>query len=86
MRPTPVLVGLLIGLIFALGACAGQRRPPSPWCTVFSDAGQSLCDFKSLQQCLDTASGIGGLCELNPKFKHKSPTIRGDQRHRRANG
>jgi len=38
-----------------------------PWCARY-DWTTSNCGFVSFQQCLDTVRGIGGICEINPRY------------------
>ncbi|HWM83212.1 MAG TPA: DUF3551 domain-containing protein [Pseudolabrys sp.] len=38
---------------------------PYPWCAQYGRDGGRNCGFLTLQQCLDTVSGVGGGCERN---------------------
>jgi len=37
-----------------------------PWCTIMDNDGNTQCNYSTLQQCLQTLSGIGGRCIQNP--------------------
>ena len=37
-----------------------------PWCITMDNDGTTQCNFYTQQQCLQTLSGIGGVCSLNP--------------------
>ena len=37
-----------------------------PWCAIMDNNGTMQCNYYSQQQCLQTISGIGGECILNP--------------------
>ena len=54
-------------LLLGSGVC---HADPYRWCAVYSGdmGGGRNCGFVTLQQCLDTISGIGGICEPNPFY------------------
>jgi Protein of unknown function (DUF3551) len=63
---------LLVGaaLIAGLGSMAtpAAAAPSYPWCARFATtAGE--CSFNTREQCMETLSGIGGSCTLNPAYK-----------------
>jgi Protein of unknown function (DUF3551) len=41
-------------------------RPELPWCAIMDNDGTTQCNYYTEQQCLQTLSGIGGRCILNP--------------------
>ena len=47
-----------------------SQRPASaqnlPWCAIMDNDGNTQCNYSTLQQCLQTLSGIGGRCIENP--------------------
>jgi hypothetical protein len=54
--------------VFGLSAPAGaQTSLVHEWCVAVDEAGIS-CNYDTLQQCRDFASGNGGFCERNPTF------------------
>jgi len=59
---------------------------PYKWCAVYGlrDNGGVNCGFVTLQQCQATIFGIGGTCELNPRYTgpEKRPARRAPRRHR----
>jgi hypothetical protein len=46
----------------------GQAAPYWPWCSAYLDPGHATtsCAFSSWGQCMETVSGIGGYCYVNP--------------------
>lgn len=49
---------------------AAQTQRPLPYCYVQFDSlgptGSYQCNFLTMAQCMETASGLGGQCEQNP--------------------
>lgn len=37
-----------------------------PWCAIMDNDGTTQCNYFTQQQCLQTLSGIGGECIMNP--------------------
>lgn len=69
---------LLISALSAVVlAAATSREAAAQWCA-FYDEYTYTCGFKSVRQCLDTISGIGGECRPDPF----PPTARERQRSR----
>lgn len=66
---TRLALGLAAAALLAVaaprGASAAPERVPA-WC-VFYDPWTYNCGFYTLQQCLDTISGAGGICQPNPR-------------------
>ncbi|HXX08626.1 MAG TPA: DUF3551 domain-containing protein [Pseudolabrys sp.] len=50
-------------LVFAIGEAKAQNLP---WCAIMDNDGTTQCAYYTQQQCLQTLSGIGGECILNP--------------------
>ncbi|MBN9051656.1 MAG: DUF3551 domain-containing protein [Rhizobiales bacterium] len=44
---------------------ASAASDPYRWCAQYGQEGGRNCGFITLQQCLDTVSGVGGGCERN---------------------
>ena len=40
-----------------------------PWCAQYRNAiGATNCGFVTYKQCLETISGVGGICTRNPAY------------------
>ena len=39
-----------------------------PWCARYANTGGE-CSFNTFEQCLETLSGIGGVCTDNPGYQ-----------------
>ena len=65
-----------LGLAVAAGLAATfligpANADPYKWCAVYGGrggGGATNCGFVTLEQCRATISGIGGTCELNPRY------------------
>jgi hypothetical protein len=64
-------------LLFVLGisVCVvgiGTRAEAQnyPWCAIYSgfDDGGRNCGFTTFQQCMETARGMGSLCQPNTQY------------------
>lgn len=55
-----------MALLISIPAQAQTARE-YPWCARY-DWTTYNCGFVSLNQCLATTSGVGGRCELNPRY------------------
>jgi hypothetical protein len=64
-------------LLFVLGICVcvvgiGTRAEAQnyPWCAIYSgfDDGGTNCGFTTFQQCMETARGMGSLCQPNTQY------------------
>jgi hypothetical protein len=53
----------LVATIFATAPALAQSFP---WCAIMDNDGNTQCNYSTLQQCLQTLSGIGGRCVQNP--------------------
>ena len=55
----------------ALGSGASMRAEVQyPWCAQYRSAfGATNCGFTTYQQCLETISGVGGICTRNPAYR-----------------
>ena len=50
----------------AIFAPSNARAESYPWCAVLNTGDASYnCGFTTIEQCRATASGLGGICELN---------------------
>ena len=58
---------VLFGFIAAAVLVAESARAQSlPWCAIADNDGNTQCNFYTQEQCLQTLSGIGGVCVRNP--------------------
>lgn len=64
-------VACLAGLGAAIAAPAQAQRN-SPYCAQFSDGGMD-CSYPSLQSCLASVNGVGGVCTVNPRSPNQPP-------------
>jgi hypothetical protein len=64
-------------LLFLMGICVvllsiGTRAEAQnyPWCAIYGgfDDGGTNCGFTTFQQCMDTARGMGNLCQPNTQY------------------
>jgi Protein of unknown function (DUF3551) len=54
---------LMVAIILIAGPVQAQNPP---WCAIMDNDGNTQCNYYTEQQCLQTLSGIGGRCILNP--------------------
>src|SRR5215470_15465727 len=59
-------------LLFIAGTAYSQNLP---WCTIMDNDGTTQCNYPTLQQCLQTLSGIGGRCIENPGGSAPPPLL-----------
>jgi hypothetical protein len=63
-------------VLFALSIVAGTtalttptKAQNYPWCAIYSGrSGGTNCGFITFQQCMDTARGLGSLCQPNTQY------------------
>jgi hypothetical protein len=58
-----LLASLAIAILFIPAPLYAQNLP---WCAIMDNDGTTQCNYFNEQQCLQTLSGIGGQCILNP--------------------
>jgi hypothetical protein len=61
---------LMAAIILIAGPVQAQNPP---WCAIMDNGGNTQCNFYTEQQCLQTLSGIGGRCILNPAGSAPQP-------------
>ena len=65
MKPLLFLLGIGLGIV-------GIQKPGEaqnyPWCAIYSGAGGTNCGFTTLEQCMETARGLGSLCQPNTQY------------------
>ena len=71
MRNSLITTIIYSALLLSLTGMARAQNPP--WCAVEDNNGTMQCNFYSQQQCLQTISGIGGECILNPAGNSPTP-------------
>jgi uncharacterized protein DUF3551 len=64
MKLLLVLSGICVALL-SMGTRAEAQN--YPWCAIYGgfDDGGTNCGFTTFQQCMDTARGMGSLCQPN---------------------
>jgi hypothetical protein len=62
---------ILMTAIILIAGPAQAQNPP--WCAIMDNDGNTQCNFYTEQQCLQTLSGIGGRCILNPAGSAPQP-------------
>lgn len=80
----------IVTAVLLLGSGA-SHADPYRWCAVYGGGGSGgarNCGFVTIQQCQDTISGIGGICEPNGFYtgpdrdEGKTPQRRKQQHYR----
>jgi hypothetical protein len=62
---------LLAVLMLAANGPSESRADPYRWCAIYGGGDgyeATNCGFVTLKQCRETISGIGGMCEPNPRY------------------
>jgi hypothetical protein len=85
MRAIWLGLGFLAVTVAADVQSASAATAPRPWCVRDGSFGQGSwdCTYHNLQQCLASASGNGGSCEQNPKYRGPPREPRRSTRERR---
>ncbi len=86
MASSLLSAAIAVGVLACASAPASAASDPYRWCAQYGRDGGTNCGFVTLQQCLDTISGIGGGCELNPFYTgpERQPTPRKPKPRHRA--
>jgi uncharacterized protein DUF3551 len=63
MKNVPTRSILIVAIILIASPVQAQNLP---WCAIMDNDGNTQCNYYTEQQCLQTLSGIGGRCILNP--------------------
>jgi hypothetical protein len=63
MKVTCTLLAVAAGTIVLLADTAHAQVPA--WCALL-DGDQQQCNYFTEQECLETVSGVGGVCIRNP--------------------
>jgi hypothetical protein len=91
LRLKPIVGYTSAAAILWLLSSAPSVADPYPWCAQYGRDGGRNCGFFTLQQCMDTVSGIGGGCERNlfytgpdrPQGVKRSPPRKHDRQPKR---
>jgi Protein of unknown function (DUF3551) len=62
---------VLATIVAAMMATSAAHADPYKWCAIYAGNrgdGGTNCGFITYKQCLDTISGIGGICSPNPFY------------------
>jgi hypothetical protein len=71
---------LLIVAVLAVSLAAdASRGARAQWCA-FYDEYTYNCGFRTFQQCLDTISGVGGMCRRDRRSPDSGDARREDER------
>ena len=65
------LLLLMLGIsVCVVGIGTRAKAQNYPWCAIYSgfDDGGTNCGFTTLQQCMETARGMGSLCQPNTQY------------------
>jgi hypothetical protein len=56
--------------VVTVGIVTRAEAQNYPWCAYYGgfDDGGTNCGFTTLQQCMDTARGLGSLCQPNTQY------------------
>ena len=68
MRPLLFLLFVVVGLVGIEKPAEAQNYP---WCAYYSmgdDGGGTNCGFITFEQCMETARGLGNLCQRNTQY------------------
>jgi hypothetical protein len=66
MRLLLIMLGISVGIVGIGNRAEAQNYP---WCADYGRFGGTNCGFTTFQQCLDTVSGIGGICQQNNLYQ-----------------
>ena len=73
---TLLTIAIIIAAVAGAGSAQAQFRfggaHSGAWC-LFDDPWTYNCGFATLQQCLASASGVGGQCQPNPSGPPPAP-------------
>jgi hypothetical protein len=68
----PIVTTLFIAaMLLSEAAASAQSAGSYPWCAIYyrmDTGGTPSCYFDTRQQCMETISGIGGLCIENQYY------------------
>jgi len=60
----------LAPLLVTAAATPAGAEVQYPWCAQYrAPIGATNCGFMTYRQCLETISGVGGICTRNPAYQ-----------------
>jgi hypothetical protein len=65
MRLLLFILGISVGIVGIENRAEAQNYP---WCALYSGMGGENCGFTTLEQCVETARGLGSLCQPNTQY------------------
>jgi Protein of unknown function (DUF3551) len=67
MKPVPSILGICLGVV---GIGSRVEAQNYPWCAIYSSGatGGTNCGFITFEQCMETARGLGSLCQPNTQY------------------
>jgi hypothetical protein len=75
-------------LVLASAACAAAQpramRPEYKWCYIEPPFYIQHCLFNSIEECRLEIPGMGGFCNLNPRYVEPAPAAKPTKRKRSA--
>jgi Protein of unknown function (DUF3551) len=76
MNTKIMTAALAFATVMMMAPSAADAAPYWPWCSRYywPRGGAISCAFVSWEQCMETVSGIGGLCYQNPYPNPYTPT------------
>jgi hypothetical protein len=69
MKPLLLILAICVGII---GTGKRAEAQNYPWCAIYGDGaagGGTNCGFITFQQCMETARGLGSLCQPNTQYQ-----------------
>jgi Protein of unknown function (DUF3551) len=66
-----LLISMLAICVGVVGLGTRAEAQNYPWCAIYGgfDDGGTNCGFTTLQQCMETARGMGSLCQPNTQYE-----------------
>ena len=85
MRIRTVMLATLVlsSTVLAQAPASALPYDPYPWCAVYGDSdgpGTMSCYYATRELCMQTLSGIGGVCVQSPYYGHGPRTERQSRR------
>ena len=69
MKITTSAIFALVTVLVMSAAQPASAEVQYPWCAQYRSAfGATNCGFVTYRQCLETISGVGGICTRNPAY------------------
>jgi Protein of unknown function (DUF3551) len=65
MRLLLLILGIGVGVVGIGNRAEAQNYP---WCAIYSSLGGENCGFTTFEQCMETARGLGSLCQPNTQY------------------